>query len=239
MAIAFVNLGNSVGLGDDGAANPDINNPSNLTVYTTASWTPPSSGLIIVCVWSRKSGGPPFPTITGNNLTWTQITTYVPWSIYGMAIYAANASGSTTGVTTLTFASAPAAGFFSFFQATGVDLTGGVAAAFVQTPTNTGSGTSGSVTLAAAGNAANRPISFFIHAVKEATTPRTNWTELDDMLGTGPDRCLETQYRSDAFETTASASWATSTDWGGIAAELKATVTAGMVWETLYARRRS
>jgi hypothetical protein len=223
MAISFSNLGNSVGLGTNGAANPDINDPTNLTEYTTSSWTPPSSGLIIVAVWTRESGGAPFPTISGNSLTWTSIKTYAYDSIYGLAIFGANASGSSTGITTITYASSPAAGFISFFSATGVDLSGGVAAAFVQTPTNSGAAaTSGSVTLSAAGDANNRPIAVFEHHANEATTHRTNWTEGDDMHGDGPDRALHTQYRSDAFETTASASWSTSTNWGCIAAELKA-----------------
>jgi hypothetical protein len=52
--------------------------------------------------------------------------------------------------------------------------------------------------------------------------PRTNWTELDDMVQ-GGSLNTETQYRGDAFETTASATWdGANRGHIGIAAELKA-----------------
>jgi hypothetical protein len=79
--------------------------------------------------------------------------------------------------------------------------------------------TSASITLAAAGNSNNRPISGWAVAGSVSFTPRTNWSEMDELGGTGH---LETQYRSDAFENTASATWGgSSQDWAGIAAELK------------------
>lgn len=96
--------------------------------------------------------------------------------------------------------------------------------AIVQLVTNSGTATSGSATLAAAGDSLNRPMSVWEHAANQATTPRTNWTELHDVAGNNPTTGFESQYRSDAFETTASASWVTSSDWGGLAVEIKALV---------------
>jgi hypothetical protein len=220
MAIAFSNLGSS--------ANPDINNSTNATSYSNTEWTPPSSGLIVLFVATREAAGlngP--PTVTGNSLTWTQIATYVWTDLttndWRVTLFAADASGSSTGVTTIDFGSdTQLACNASFFQVTGVDISGGVANAFVQTPTNSGNGTSGSITLAAASHADNRPISFFLHSLEEGVIPRANWTELDEFTGVGPIRGMNTQYRDDAFETTASASWITSDNWGGMAAELKA-----------------
>ena len=58
-------------------------------------------------------------------------------------------------------------------------------------------------------------------------THRANWTEVDAFEGAGATRGGNSQYRDDAFETTASATWTTSDDWGGLAAELKATVAGG------------
>lgn len=221
MAIAFANLGAS--------ANPDINSGANATSYANSSWTPPTSGLIIAYVQARRSGGPDTPTISGNGITWTQIgsTFDCDGTGNGISLFGANASGSSTGVTTVDFgANTQLHCSTSFFQVTGVDLSGGIAAAFVQQPTNSGTGTSGSVTLSAAADSANRPIVCFWHKVNETTTPRTNWTEIDDLSGGGQVRGVETQYRDDAFETTASASWTTSADWGGVAAELKVEIAA-------------
>jgi hypothetical protein len=231
MAIAFANLGAS--------ANPDINNSADQTSYANSSWTPPADGMIVVFVVSQRVGGPDTPTISGNGLTWAQIGTPLTFSTSRrLTLFGADATGSSAGVTTIdfggntqTFCNA------SFFHVTGADLSGGVAAAFVQTPTGSDTGTTGSVTLAAAGNAANRPISAWFHLANEATTP--TWTEIDDLAGASPVRGLETQYRDDAFDTAAAASWATSSGWGGMAAEIKATVagtTPVMVRSSMWGR---
>lgn len=224
MAIAFANLGVS--------ANPDINSGTDLASYANSSWTPPSSELIIVFVHGARSGGPDVPTISGNGLTWTQIGTMLTFGTSrSLTLFGANASGSSEGVTTVDFAANVQTGCIAtFFHVTGVDLSSGVAAAFVQMVTAVGNSTSGSVTLAAAGNANNRPISCFIHFTNEGKTPQTNWTELDELGGGGPARHLETQYRSDAFDTAAAASWTTSGTWGAMAAELKAAAGGGTTY---------
>jgi len=224
MAIAFANLGASSGLGSNNANNPDINEATGDTSFANTSWTPPGSGLIIVFVVGRRVANVDTPTISGNSLSWVQIGTTLDLNgDDGLSLFGADASGSATGVTTVDFdGNTQAHCIVSFYQATGVDLSGGVASAFVQNVTDTGTATSGSITLAAAGASANRPISGFLHVTDEVASPRTNWTEADDMHGSGAARDLITQYRDDAFETTASATWSTSSDWGGIAAELLA-----------------
>src|SRR3989344_4439836 len=204
---------------------PDINSTTDATSFTSTSWTPPSSGLIILFVFSRGGAGNNVPTVTGNSITWTQIANYKVGTFRAITLFGANASGSSSGSITLDYAgNTQTTQAVSVFYATGVDLSGGVAAAFVQTQTNTGtcSGTDcATVTLNAAGNSNNRPIAAFAHDVNEATAPRTNWTEADDLaLGT-PARAFETQYRGDAFETTASSTITTSSVWMGMAAEIK------------------
>lgn len=215
--LAFANLGAS--------AAPDVNNDADATSYASASWTPPATGLLVVFVHARgldANGSDPV-TVTGNNVTWTQIGATVACAANSMAaLLAADASASTTGATTFNFGAETETNLtVSFFHVTGADVSGGVAAAFVQRPTNSGTGTSGSVTLSSAAATTNRPIAFFWHDTNEAKTPRANWTELDDLTGAARNRNIETQYRGDAFETTASATWITSTIWCGIAAEIK------------------
>ena len=221
-AISFSNLGSS--------ADPDINSGADASSYSTIAcspgpcWTPPTSGLIIVFVYSRIANPGNVPTVSGNSLTWTQIDTVVadPGSSHRITLFGANASGSTQGQTTIDFAGQTQLdAMASFFQATGVDLSGGVAAAFVQTPDNNGTGTSGTVTLAAAGNSGNRPIAAFTHQENEVTTPDGAWTEVDDFNGGGPLRGFNTQWDTDGFQN-ASADWSpTSVPWVGMAAELK------------------
>ena len=218
MALAFANLGAS--------ANPDINSSTDATSYANTAWTPPNS-LIVLVVYSREvSALNTVDSVTGNGITWTQIAT-VTWgsgNIHRLTLFGANGSGATNEATTIQYGADTQIGCIaSFFEVTGADLSGGVAAAFVQAPTNSGAAAlSGSVTLAAAGNSNNRPIAAFMHAANEVTTFATNWTELDDLAGAAPVRGVDTQYRSDAYDTAAAASWATSAVWGGIAAEIKA-----------------
>jgi hypothetical protein len=220
MAIAFSNLGAS--------ANPDIANAADLASYPNTSWAPPASGLVVACVYNRRTAAAAdLPTISGNSLTWTQVATFQPSGDGGssrMTIFGADASGSTTEATTVDFGGSTQLGCYtSFFGATGVDLSGGVVPAFIQTPTGQGGSGTATVTLSAAADANNRPFAFVWHFANEPHTPRASWTEADDMAGAGPNIGVMTQYREDAFETTATATWTTtSVSWGIIAVELKA-----------------
>lgn len=226
MTLAFTNLGAS--------AAPDINDNADATSYASASWAPPVLGLIYVFVSNRVTAGvPTIPTISGNSLTWVQIGTNVPTATQRrITLFAALAAGATTGVTTVDFGGVTQLCCeASFAQVTGADVSGGVLAAFVQVvgPSSGAAATGGSITLSAAGASRNRPISAFQHNQNELATPRTNWTEVDDFLHTLPINGFETQWRSDAFETTASATWTTSVAWNGLAAEIKAAADAGPI----------
>jgi hypothetical protein len=235
MAIVFANLGTSVGLGGDAADDPpDLNDTTLASSYSNnASFTPPASGLIIVFTHSRESGtGPVSPAVSGNGLNWTKIAGPIADADGdgGLSLFAADASESdppTTESTLFDFSAVDQTHLTaSFFHATGVDLSDGVTAAFVQVPTlaQQTADTTGAISLNAAGNAANRPIACFHHAANEVSSERSLWTEADDMHGSGRLRGIISQWRDDAFETTASASWATSSGWCVIAAELKAEV---------------
>ena len=230
MAIAFSNLGIS--------ANPDINSTTDANSYANSSWTPPTAGLIIVFVTSKLNAGPEAPTISGNDLTWTQIATVRdPTDDFRITLFGANASGSAAGVTTVDFGGVTQGGCnASFFLATGVDLSVSVAAAFVQAPTSNGTGTSASVTLAAAGSADNRPIAGTVVEVNAALAERANWTEADGFNNTTANMgSMNTQWRDDAFETTASATWdGSSVPWGMIAAELKVEVAGGRTTKNIH-----
>src|SRR3990170_7964129 len=222
MAIGFTNLGTS--------ANPDIASTTDATSYANTAWTPPSGSLIVVYVSQRGNtdAANVSPSISGNNITWVQIKAILRGTAYRLTLFGADASGAASGATTVSFGSnTQQFCMASFFSASGVDLSGGVAAAFVQSPSNSATGLSASVALAAAGNAANRPIFGCSQSTNIAQSPRTNWTEADDRTVTSPTDGLETQWRSDAFETTASSTWTQDEDWTAIAAELKATVAAG------------
>src|SRR3972149_3527080 len=211
LAVGFTNLGTS--------ANPDINSNTDATSYTNSSWTPPTTGMIVV--WVTSTANTVNPTMNGNGITWVRISTFRV-STQQISLFAADATGATIGATTVDFgAETQTRCAASFSQITGADEDNGVAQTFIQTPTASGSGTSGSITLAAAADGGNRPISGWFHNANEGSTPRTNWTEVDDLTSTAPVWDTESQFRSDAFETTASASWTSSVNFRAMAAAIK------------------
>lgn len=241
MAIAFTNLGASV-FGT--TANPDTTNGADAASYSNTSWTPPTTGLILLAIYSAKAtAADVVNTVTGNSLTWVNLksVTYGTSNIKRLTLFGADATGATTGATTVDFNALVQIGCnMSFFQATGVDLSGGVAVgagkAVIQAVSAINStGTTGTVTLATATSANNRPISVWGTNANEALVPRASWTEMDSIGGTAPTRSLETQARSDAMETTATATWTTSGPWGGIAAELNAASAGGVTIKNLSA----
>jgi hypothetical protein len=80
--------------------------------------------------------------------------------------------------------------------------------------------TSLTLPMLAAVDSNSRGFSHFVHQANEATTFRTNWSELSDDTGLSPAAAAESQWRSDAFETTASATWTTSVRHLGFAIEI-------------------
>lgn len=225
MAIAFANLG--------ATSNPDMFPGGSGSSYSNASWTPPTSGLILLFVYAVKVGGSDLPTVSGNSLTWVQMHTRLNGNWRG-TLFAANAAGSTTGVTTISFGGATQLRGGGFFAHAAMSLVGGVQAAFKQVVSGVVFATSTpSITLAAASHADNRPFAVFssgYFVAGQSTTPRPDWTELDDFV-TGAGGGLQTQYRGDAFETTASASGPTLTDWECLAVELtEQTAVAAASW---------
>lgn len=228
MSIYFTNLGQTT---DFPASNPDIGSGANATSYSNSSWTPPTYGLIFVFVGSRDNDGGTntIPTMSGNNLTWTNIASIDVSGSRRLTLFGADAAGSTTGSTTVDFGATTQDSCMAMFAyAADADLSGGVAATFVQAPTNSGTSTTPNVTLSAAGNSANRPIFAFAinpNATVTGSTPATGWLELDDVtFGThdGTTVLIETQCKTDSFDTSAGATQSNNVAWSAIAAEIKA-----------------
>jgi hypothetical protein len=219
--IGFTNLGASSGTSQ---VNPDIRIVTDALTYSNTAWTPPTTGIVAAWASTGLAGGVPTLTLSGNGATWTEIYT-MTWSggARRISLFATFGNTTSNGITTLTCSGAVATlyGFCYFFQITGAHETGAITDAFAQGPNNAGvTQLSGSVTLAAAGNAANRPMACFYHAATEAVTPNGVYTEQDSWQGAGPALGGDAQVKTDAFDTTPSASWVTAANWGGLAAEV-------------------
>lgn len=236
MAITFAVLGAS--------ANPDINSQTDASSYQNTSSTPPTEGLIPLWVFAAGTGGPHTPTVSGWGITWVQIGATANFgSGRGMSLFFANAEGATPGVVTVDFG-----GNTQFFcvaafgpTQTGVDLADLQAAAVQQVSDgDTANATNLTLNLAAASHPDNRVIACFFHVVNESMNARANWTKGDELTGTASNRALITQWREDAYEATASSTWATGSGHGGMAVEIKAlqpiAVTAAIATQAVISR---
>ncbi len=146
---------------------------ANQTTYTTASFTPTADRLLIA-VFSTRDDATRLgqPTVSGGSLTWTLITdgTTAADSAYNTAssensrvvAFWADTGGS-PGSMTLVFDGVGAtldSACWSIYEVDGTDIDANV---FVQVVTNRGDGaTSGSFTLAAFADSANRPFGFVL-----------------------------------------------------------------------------
>ena len=149
------------------------------TTYTASpTWTPAVNSLLLIFVASSNDTNLPI-SVTGHGVAYTQIATVAHGTTTGhTTLYAAKAGASPTSVAgSATWG--PSRSGVSLIEAevTGHDsslaLAVGASQMFPQAPTNTGSATSRSVTLAAATAAGNRPIAVFQHTANEGTIPGT------------------------------------------------------------------
>lgn len=175
---------------------------------------------------TTDNGGPTMSRVTGADNAWRPTGTNrgTAW------VFVGKVTSTPTGAVTFTvdFGGTSQYGCEAdVIQITGADVSGTALAAIVQSAITSGSGaSSASITLSAAGNSANRPLAAFFHnSNADAITPRTNWTELNEFTHSSPTITFESQYRGDAFETTASASWGSNHIYGGTAVEIKAATT--------------
>lgn len=204
------------------------NDTADSSSYVSSSISPAGNTLLLVWVNSSiASGTAPLPTVSGLSLTWEQEQTITySGTVRRLTLFSA-ISGPSPGSGALTITMTDAG---SGTTSTGMNIVIMQVANYnvdtpivqVGVPATDTSDTSGSITLASPLNIYSRPAAVFAHREEEVTTHRVNWAELSDVTSGSPVSAMESQWRSDSFETTASATWATSARWGGIAVELAA-----------------
>lgn len=211
---------------------------TDAATYSTGAFTPGQSALLVACYGAeRVATEPSTPSVAGHSGAgaWTLID-----SLYYITnlntrrklfLFACVTGGAPTtsqvsfshGVTHLGSAA-------SVFEVSGGDHSHGLTQTFVsfaRSPVNPTAGTSLTITLPSPGHQDNRAFAMFMHTAGETTVPRVGWAEIHDIFHTVPAQNLETQWRQDMFEATASASWVASTIRAGVAFEIKALVASG------------
>lgn len=190
-----------------------VNNPAS--GMTTGSVAFQNNTLYLVSVIYRGATADTL-AISGGGLTWTKRIGGLGRELWE----GFTASGATTGVLTFTWSGTNTGTWWSIDEFTGVDTTTRI----VQAPAQaTGTGTSGSVTLAAFGDAVNNAaFGYFEHAVDELSTAEAGYTTLANISAAlAPSDSLLTAYKV-GEDTSVTASWTTSAAWRGHAVEIKA-----------------
>lgn len=228
MAIAITNLGASTGTTE---VNPDLRALNDATSYANSSWSPPASGIVFFFVMNGQNTvtDTTVDSIDQNGVALTQIGSSLQFDATRRRItmYAAYANTLSTGVLTVGFGTdTQLFCYVSIFQITGADESGAVTNAFIAATGTTGSGTSGSLTLASPQNSDSVSLAAIGHVANEVVTKGANFTKIDDMNGAGPALGWVSEYSTSSFQTTADASWTTSAAWGAAGAEIKAAAAA-------------
>jgi hypothetical protein len=209
-----------------------INSAGDATSYATGSFTP-SANVLLVAIYDsdRTSADPTTPTLSGHG-TWTALDSLL-WNSditdHGKLFISALNTGASPSASTLTFDHAGVTHHgaeASIFELSGTDVANGVTQCFVQfvhsTVNSDGGSSSLALTLASAGNAANRPFMAFAALGAATMIPQTNWTVIHDVGHATPDQNIYTEWRSDAFDTAGFVDYSNLVRRGGIAFEVKA-----------------
>lgn len=214
-----------------GVHKASVYSGSNLTSYSTGSWTPSANRLAIVAVQSELSGSPAAPTLSGNSLTWSQLASYqddTSGTQSRITIFVAKTGSSpSAGAVTADFGAVAQAGCNIIVdEFNGVDVSGTALQAIVQNKNGSidASGTSETITLNSAITSGNASYGAFHHQADEGTSFGTGYAELGDGSHAGPSSALQSEYKATG-STTVDASWTTSSGKGAIALEIKASVT--------------
>ena len=144
---------------------------ANGASYVTASISPTANTLILAWVTNSRNSSPATPTLSGNGLTWVQVTT-VAWGTiatptWRTTLFRAMGASPTSGAVTITVPGNATGCLWSIQQFGNVDTSGtDGSGAVVQAASNaTDSNTSLSVTLAPLANATNATAGGFSNVI--------------------------------------------------------------------------
>lgn len=206
-------------------------NGSRQSSWTTASLSPTAGRFIIAVVTSGtgSSTQPPSPTITGCNLTWTAVNTYLnPIGLSRrITVYRAVATNPSSGTLTIDFSGVGVQGVtVEVVELTGIDTTGtngsnGIVQSLAEVVP--GSATSKSMTLSALAKADNITFGACMGwGYATAISPGSGYTELTDTVNTVGSQ-TQMQVKLPLGSTTVNWSFADANDGetGAIALELK------------------
>lgn len=211
--------------------------------YDTASVSPGANRLILVAVAIRNYnfGGAGTVTLSGNGLTFVQVTSVdysnVASSKSRLALFRAMGASPSAGAITISISGASnSACAWSVDEFDGVDTSGtNGSGAVVQNNTcaTDDADPAPSITLSALGDAANNAVfACFSNAQNRYLTPTTDYTELADQAGNNC--CIETHYKIPGTTSLSASGYSNFDDAAGIAVEIKAAAGGGGIVVPLF-----
>lgn len=198
---------------------------SNVASYASGSITPSANALVICTVSNSKASAADTPTVTGNGLTWVQIstTTWDASTAKRTTMFRAMGSSPSSGAVTADFAGANQTSCqICVVQFTNV-ATGGTngSAAVIQGVTNAANGTTAATVTLAALTGSNNAVYMAAgnRTVPFGGTPEAGWTENNDTNTLSPNHGFSDIYRLTTTDNTPSTTIA-SDNWGAVAIEI-------------------
>lgn len=193
------------------------------------SITPTANRLCELFILSVGNGATAPSSVTGCNLTWTQIGTATAGTNPSIVLTAFRALGPapTTGVLTVQFPTQLTGFHWAAVEASPTNVSGTNGAGGIGVSnTNTGVGTALSAALPAFASTRNPTVAAWVHR-GTSITPETGWSELTETASSGPTAVLEVEWRQANDTSPTAAAAAPSGDWVGFANEIVAPTIVG------------
>lgn len=217
------------------AASNGITITYKSSIYTTSAggatcsptWTPTANELVIAFAETNYSSSPVDPTgVTGHGLTYTALTlgTSTLSTTHKLSVWVAKTGGSPTNVAcTDTVSGTTTGSSITEFEVVGADVSGtAVQAIQDSSATNTGSGTSATVTLSNPTLTGNRAMAFVTVLANAAPTAAGSWTLTAGAAGNfnSPATGAAVLFQNGKFDT-AGAATVSSASWRMVGIEIK------------------
>lgn len=199
----------------------------NVQVRPSTDFT--SGRFYLLFVSNPKATTPEEATVTGTSQTWTKVDGLTFNTIASptqrITVYRFLAASTFSATTTISFGATQLGISSHLYEITGMDATGtNGSGAIVQVVTNSADATANpSVTMAAISSGSNAVIAYFANDINPmGGTAEAGWTEKFDNGYASPDRGDYSMYRIGTTDNTPTVT-AASSDWAGIAIEIKST----------------
>lgn len=204
-------------------------NTSNTPSFTITSYTYLANHLYILFILSTKATTPDIPTVTTTGLTWVQVSTVTCGTIASptnrVTLFRCMPTSNTTASTDVNYAGNTQDGIGAFgYEITGMVTTGtnGDDAIIQSVTSNADASANPSITMSSLNvDGRNAVIACFTNSLNPFDgTPESGWTELFDNGYNTPTTGAYTMNRYLTTDNTPTVT-ASSSDWAGIAIEIK------------------